>query len=59
MGYDSAVDSKEKTGAPEREIEVTPEMIRAGAQELSMFNSEFESYEKGAENIFLVMLDVA
>lgn len=46
-------------GTPAIEIEITPEMIEVGAYELSIFSSKFDSYETGAENIFLVMLDKA
>jgi hypothetical protein len=53
-----ASDAKvEDAGAP-GEIEVTPEMIAAGSYELSMFNSEYESFESGAERILLSMLDM-
>lgn len=37
------------------EVEVTPEMIKAGALELSRFNSNYQSLEDGAERIFLAM----
>lgn len=36
-------------------IEISPEMLRAGASELVNFNYDFESYEEGAENIFRAM----
>jgi hypothetical protein len=45
-------------GAPEHEIEITPAMIKAGAHELGMFDSEYSSFEEGAERIFFVMLDM-
>jgi hypothetical protein len=42
-------------GAPAKEIEVTPEMLRAGVSALCRYDSEFESREEGAERIFLAM----
>ena len=37
-------------------IEVTPEMIKAGATELRKFNHRFESYDQGAIAIFQAMI---
>jgi hypothetical protein len=45
-----------EAGAPRNEIEITAAMIEAGAYELAMFNSEYDSFEGGAERIFLVMM---
>jgi hypothetical protein len=42
---DSAVASKEAAGAPEREIEVTPEMIAAGSETLALFRQSEDSSE--------------
>jgi hypothetical protein len=42
----------------DEQIEITPEMIEAGARELGMFDSEYGSFEEGAERIFSVMLDM-
>ncbi len=42
--------------ATECEIEITPEMIRAGANELALFDNDFTSYELGAERIFMAMI---
>jgi hypothetical protein len=41
---------------PEDEIEITPEMIEAGAEELCTFNSDFESHEKAARRIYRAMV---
>ena len=38
------------------EIEITPEMIEAGANELCSFNRNFESEEQGVRRIFLAMV---
>jgi hypothetical protein len=53
----AASDFSEVAGAP-ADIEITPEMIKAGAYELGMFDSEYDSFEEGAERIFSVMLDM-
>jgi hypothetical protein len=46
--------------APEdAEVEITPEMIEAGAKELTLFDYEFESFERGVERIFSAMIDAA
>ena len=42
--------------APTEEIEITPEMIAAGAEELVMFDRRFDTYEDGAKEIFLAMI---
>jgi hypothetical protein len=42
-----------------KEIEVTPEMIEAGADILRSFNEDFESYESMAEEIFVAMISLA
>ena len=41
---------------PAHEIEVTPEMVEAGATVLSGFHPDYGSYEEGAVEIFGVML---
>jgi hypothetical protein len=55
MPYALAVDSKEKTGAPENEIEVTPEMIEAGAAVLCGFETETADESFWAKEVFLAM----
>lgn len=47
---------KDLTGRREDEIEVTQEMIEAGALALARFDSEFYSLEEGAEDIFRTMI---
>ncbi len=46
-----ASDSKQS----EEEVEVTPEMIEAGALELSRFNPDYQSLEDAAERIYREM----
>lgn len=41
------------------DIEITPEMIEAGAVELSRFNSDFECLEEAAARIYRAMVAVA
>ncbi len=41
----------------ETEIEITPEMIKAGALALSEYTSAWDSLEDGAEKIYLRMED--
>lgn len=38
------------------EIEITPDMLKAGAEALLDHHSEFESEEAGADRIFRAML---
>jgi hypothetical protein len=45
----------EKSGAPVDEIEVTPEMIRAGTRALSFYNSEIEGPEDLVPRVFRAM----
>jgi len=44
-----------EAGAPETEIEITPEMIAAGALALSSYGDAFESAEEAAVRIFREM----
>ena len=44
------------TPAPESEIEVTPEMIEAGALELAGFDRVFDTHDEGAVRIFIKMI---
>jgi|GraSoiStandDraft_50_1057286.scaffolds.fasta_scaffold1655002_1 hypothetical protein len=64
MCKESAVDSKEKTGAPVNEIEVTPEMVLAGGEEMSRRWLEFVSdsdslslWDEVLLAVFLAMLE--
>ena len=41
----------------EADIEITPEMIRAGVSELVTFNHDFESEESAVERIFHAMIN--
>lgn len=45
----------EPTGAPEPEIEVTPEMIEAGLAELFSFDREADIPEEKVREIYLAM----
>jgi len=45
----------ELAGAPEEEIEVTPEMIAAGALEMAMFDPRVEEREDAVRGIYLAM----
>lgn len=45
----------EGAGAPETEIEITPEMIKAGVCALVAFNPDFESDRDAAVRIYLAM----
>ena len=47
------------TGRSGDEVEVTPEMIDAGALALSEYDRELESLEEGATRIFLAMRKAA
>jgi hypothetical protein len=42
-------------GAPGTEIEVTPEMVEAGVDVLSGFNTDFETLEGCVERIYIAM----
>lgn len=48
-----------KTKDDADEIEITPEMIRAGVQALSEFDPRFESESDAVARIFSAMLEVA
>jgi hypothetical protein len=55
MCSDSAASPRE-AGAPEDEMEITPEMIEAGAVELASYHgSEWESLESGGLSIYKAM----
>lgn len=41
------------------DIEITPEMIEAGAVELSRFNADFECLEEAAARIYRAMVGAA
>jgi hypothetical protein len=56
MTYTPAVDSKGSAGAPEDEIEITPEMIEAGAIALSGYDAYLSNAECGAKEIFSAMI---
>jgi hypothetical protein len=47
---------KPKAGAPEDGIEITPEMIEAGVEELSSYNLDFESMEDAVTRIYREMV---
>jgi hypothetical protein len=47
-----------EAGAPEHEIEITPEMIEAGALALSEYTHVLDTREEGAEKIYRRMEDV-
>jgi hypothetical protein len=51
---DSAVVSKEAAGAPETEIEITPEMIEAGVMALSLCEPH-DSRASTARDVFIAM----
>ena len=48
--------SKSNAGAPEDEIEITPEMIEAGTLELASYDPEFESIEEAAKRVYRAMV---
>ena len=56
MAHIEAVDSEGSAGAPEAEIEVTPEMIEVGLYALSERDSRLELEEKMIERVFRAML---
>ena len=47
--------SADGAGAPEREVEITPEMIEAGLDALAGFNRELESGNERVAEIFEAM----
>jgi hypothetical protein len=59
MCHSKAVDSKELAGAPEAEIEVTPEMIEAGVDVIIDYSFEdgicLTSFGNVVEDIYRVM----
>jgi hypothetical protein len=55
--YEAA--SKEAAGAPEHEIEVTPEMIEAGVSILASFHPEYDLVEEMTKEIYVAMRRVA
>ena len=61
MCHDSTVDSKEKTGAPGKEIKVTPDMIEAAnkavfATEDRFFTSDGNGYRLDDELLSLIFM---
>jgi hypothetical protein len=56
MTHVPAVDSKGSAGAPETEIEITPEMIEAGVIALAEYDSYMDNAEHGARTIFSAMI---
>jgi len=48
-------DSKEPAGAPKDEIEITPEMVKAGTHEFCAFDSRFEDVSSVVTKIFIAM----
>lgn len=46
----------DRLALPEGEIEITPEMIEAGIEELVMFDRRFDTFQDGAKDIFLAMI---
>jgi len=55
MNMELAADSKESVGAPGKDIEVTPAMIKAGARELVSFDLDYESWEDAAIRVYKAM----
>ena len=53
---EKAKNGPDVTGRNEREIEVTAEMIEAGALALSQYDREYETLEEGAIRIYLAMV---
>lgn len=51
----SAASPKDEAGAPE--VEITPEMTKAGADALASFNRDFESAEDAADRVFRAMIE--
>ena len=58
MCHDPAVASKGATGAPAREIEITPEMIEAGTACLFDYDPNFSNEKDIVAEIFRAMLSV-
>jgi hypothetical protein len=52
---DSPVATKVAAGAPEADIEITPEMIEAGVVELALFSCESSSHIDTVVDIFVAM----
>ena len=44
-----------EVGAPGKDIEVTPAMIKAGARELVSFDLDYESWEDAAIRVYKAM----
>lgn len=57
MHNPDSVLEKSGTGAPEKESEITPEMIEAGVGAYCRSNEDFESKESIVANIFGAMLN--
>ncbi len=55
MCHDQADDSKESAGAPEAEIEVTPEMIEAGCHALSLFHRKDDPSDEFVKEVYVAM----
>jgi hypothetical protein len=56
MCHDSAVAHDRAAGAPDDEIEITPEMIEAGRSALSRYRYEESNEEKTLAAIFRAMM---
>ncbi len=55
MCHVPAVESEGSAGAPETEIEITPEMIQAGAEAFTEYDSRFEDVKTAAVRVYLAM----
>lgn len=53
---DHAKDSADRPARRDEEIEITPEMIRAGKFVLLSFDRNYESFDDGARRVFLAMM---
>ena len=51
----AAAGSPEAAGAPENEIEITPEMVEAGVSEFVKFDRRFDDEEDAVGNIYIAM----
>ena len=55
----ASAETKELAGAPETEIEITPEMVEAGAEAYLEHDSRFENVDAGAVRVYLAMRRIA
>jgi hypothetical protein len=57
--WSASSDRSDGAGAPGPEIEITPEMIEAGALEMAMFDPRVEEREDAVRGIYLAMARVS